>query len=218
MIEYQAVVFDLDGTLLDTIDDLADAANRSLEKLGFPVHPTSAYKIFVGDGMRALVERILPEDKRDDATVDRAYEMMREEYSQSWDAKSKPYEGICEMLRSLESKGMKLAVLSNKPDFFTKLCVKKFFPDTNFQQVLGVCEIRPPKPDPTGALNLAKELGVEPRNCLYMGDTNTDMQTANSAGMFAIGVEWGFRTREELAKNNARKIISRPAEVLELLN
>ena len=212
--KYKAAIFDLDGTLLNSIDDLADSCNNALEKLGFPTHTIECYKVFVGDGMRKLVERSLPEDSRDEETLAKCFAEMREQYSRAWAVKSKPYAGILEMLKKLEQTGMKLAVLSNKPDDFTKLCVDRFLQEIEFTIVCGVCPDRPAKPDPTGALAIANEFGVAPKDIIYLGDTNTDMQTANTAGMFAVGAIWGFRTKSELEEFGAHKTIEHPSEFI----
>ena len=214
--KYKAAIFDLDGTLLNSIDDLADSCNNALEKLGFPTHSRDCYKIFVGDGMRKLVERSLPEDNRDEETLAKCFDEMREQYSRAWAVKSQPYEGVIDMLKKIEQSGMKLAVLSNKPDDFTKLCVDRFLPNVDFTIVCGVCPDRPAKPDPTGALAIANEFGVAPADIIYLGDTNTDMQTANKAGMFAVGAVWGFRTKTELVEFGAQATIFHPLDFIDL--
>jgi phosphoglycolate phosphatase len=215
--KYKAVIFDLDGTLLDTIEDLGDSMNSVLEKHGYPVHDLKAYKYFVGNGMRNLVLRALPEDRRDSASVDQGLIEMRGEYSRRWAEKTRPYPGIPALLDALTEKGMKLAVLSNKLDKFSKDIVKKLLPDWSFYPVYGEREGVPIKPDPAGALEIAEILGLNPEEFLYLGDTGIDMKTAAAAGMYAIGVLWGFRDAEELEKNGANTIIADPLEVLKLL-
>ncbi len=217
MMKYKAVIFDLDGTLLDTIEDLGDSTNSMLEKHGYPVHDLKAYKYFVGNGMRNLVLRALPEDKRDNISVDQGLIEMQSEYAKRWADKTRPYPGIPALLDALTEKGVKLAVLSNKLDRFSNDIVKKLLPDWSFYPVYGEREGVPIKPDPAGALEIARILGISPEEFLYLGDTGIDMKTAVSAGMCAIGVLWGFRTAEELVKNGANMLIADPLEVLKML-
>ncbi|MBI2504657.1 MAG: HAD family hydrolase [Candidatus Latescibacteria bacterium] len=214
---FKAVIFDLDGTLLDSLEDLADSMNQVLESLGFAPHPVPAYKYFVGEGMEVLARRVLPEAVRDEDTLARTVAAMRQVYGQRWDHKTRPYAGVPELLEALRARGLRRAVLSNKPDDFTRLTVERLLAPHAFDLVQGVGPGTPPKPDPTGALAVAARLGVEPAACLYLGDTATDMQTACRAGMYAVGALWGFRTREELEENGARAVVERPAEVLALL-
>ena len=214
MTKFKADLFDLDGTLLDTLEDLADSTNAALSEMGFATHPVAAYRYFVGDGARVLAERALPEDKRDDATIEACRDKMRAEYSKRWDKKTKAYPGIKQMLRELSRRGIKMAVLSNKPHDFTELTVKKFLGDFHFDCVLGVQADVPKKPDVAGALRIACALGVRPEEIVYVGDTNTDMQTANAAGMYAVGAMWGFRTPAELTQSGAKTLIEKPLDVL----
>ena len=213
----RAILFDLDGTLLDTLDDLADATNAALARQGLPAHPVEEFKYFVGDGMRNLILRTLPEASRDEATLARTIDAFREEYGRNWADKTRPYPGVADLLDAITERGVPKAILSNKPHEFTQLCVGKLLPDWSFEIVQGVSETTPPKPDPSGALRIADELGVPPARFLYVGDTNTDMQTATAAGMFAVGVTWGFRPAAELTANGAQTLIDTPAELLDLL-
>ena len=217
MIGPQAVLFDLDGTLLDTLADLADSANAALGEMGFPEHRVDSYKYFVGDGMENLVRRVLPQDRLDPATMARLLELMHREYSNRWSAKTQPYAGIPELLDWLAGRRIPMAVLSNKPHEFTRLCVTRLLPRWNFQAIQGATPALPKKPDPTAALAVAASLGVSPAAMLYLGDTNTDMQTAVSAGMFPVGRTWGFRTAEELAANGARALAETPLDVARLI-
>ena len=210
----KGLIFDLDGTLLDTLEDLAIAANATLEHFDFPVHPVDAYRYFVGEGLKTLMQRIIPGS---DASNDQLLVYMKkfgEIYAKTWNVRSVPYKGIPEMITSLSAAGLKLAVLSNKPHEFTTICVEAFFPEHPFVFVFGQREGVAKKPDPAGAIELAEKMGLGVDDILYVGDTATDMQTGNSAGMRTIGVEWGFRDRVELQKNNAWKIVSTPAEVV----
>jgi phosphoglycolate phosphatase len=217
-VRFDAVLFDLDGTLLNTLDDIADAANRVLSSHGYPTHAVDAFRFFVGEGARTLVYRVLPADARDDATVDRMYADFRREYALNWNAKTRPYDGIPEMLDGVVERGLKIAVLSNKPDDFTRKCVDELLPRWKFDVVLGHHGGIPPKPDPAGAFDVARALGVTPEEILYLGDSSIDMRTAVASGMFPLGVLWGFRGRDELEMSGARLVISRPADLLTILD
>ncbi|HIG30159.1 MAG TPA: HAD family hydrolase [Verrucomicrobiales bacterium] len=214
---FQAVVFDLDGTLLDTLEDLARSSNQVLEDHGFPVYPMEKYRFFVGDGVRTLVERILPEDRRDDVTVSECVASFRRIYKDNWDQSTCTYEGIGPMLDDLSKKQIRMAVLSNKPDDFTKKCVSRFLNSWNFDPVVGQTEEIPKKPDPVGALSIASAWGIIPEKILYLGDTSVDMKTAVRAGMMPVGALWGFRTAEELKENGARRLLRTPGELMEML-
>ncbi len=216
MMQYRAALFDLDGTLLDTLDDLADAANRVLAAEGMPVHEVEAYKKFVGDGLATLVERIVPGEQHNEETLRRVVDAFRQDYGAHWHEKSRPYAGVPEMLTGLRKRGLRLAVLSNKPHEFTKLCVRRMLGDFSFYPVLGQREGVPKKPDPAGALEAAALLDIPAREILYVGDTAVDMQTAAGAGMTAVGVLWGFREEEELTASGADYLVSHPEEILEL--
>ena len=213
----QAVLFDLDGTLLDTIDDLADATNQALGRYGFPRHDVAAYKYFVGDGAVHLMRRALPESHRDEPTVAEAVAAMRDEYARRWADKTHPYDGVIPMLDALAERGLRLAVLSNKPDDFTKLCVARLLPGDRFELVVGAKPSVALKPDPAAALGIAAELGVAPAEVVYLGDTGTDMQTACAAGMYPVGALWGFRTADELRDNGARVLIEQPMDLVSIV-
>jgi len=211
---YPAAMFDLDGTLLDTLDDLADSMNRALEAMGFPPHPVDAYRYIVGSGVREMARRSLPEDARDDETIDALAELKQQEYTRNWADKTRPYDGVPEMLDALRAGGIRMAVLSNKPDGFTRLAVEKLLPDWDFDVVRGAADGTPHKPDPTSALEIVEAFGLQPADVFYVGDTDVDMQTAVRAGMFPAGVLWGFRTADELTANGARVLLERPADAL----
>ena len=212
---FKAALFDLDGTLLNTLDDLADSANSSLKSLHFPVHPTDSYRYFVGDGMRTLIERIMPE-KSSEKQIAECEGIFKKIYSAHWADKTRPYQGVEIMLPALLILGQKLAILSNKPDEFTRMCVKRFFPADWFDCVRGQCDDVPKKPDPKGALIIAEKLGLLPEDILYVGDTATDIQTGKRAGMKTVGVLWGFREIDELEQNGADYIVSTPREIVQL--
>lgn len=214
----EAVIFDLDGTLLDTLDDIADSANRVLRAAGLPSHPVDRYRYFVGEGLHRLIERIIPEEKRSEEQVRSLIADFRVDYGRNWKVKTRVYDGIDELLDGLLEKGLRLGVFSNKPHDFTIICVREFLDDRTFQAVLGQQEGRPRKPDPAGALETARMLGVKPENVLYLGDTATDMETACAAGMLPVGALWGFRTKEELLSSGAGHLVGSPPEVLDLIS
>ena len=216
--QQRAVLFDLDGTLLDTLEDLGDSMNEVLKGLGLPEHPIRAYQTFVGDGVQNLVRRALPAERREDGElVQRCVKRMREEYSRRWRAKTKPYDGIPDLLENLSSAGIRAAILSNKPHPAVLEIVAHFFPDTHFDAVLGARPGIPIKPDAGAALEISRQLAIPPGSFLYLGDTNTDMITARAAGMFPVGVLWGFRGEAELREAGAAVVVSRPGQVTELL-
>ena len=214
---YQAVIFDLDGTLLDTLEDIGDAVNRVLAARGFPVHPIDAYRFFLGNGVVKLITRALPEDRRDAGTVRSCLEAYHADYDRNWNVKTILYEGIGAMLDALTARGLKLAVLSNKPHEFTERCVREFLSNWSFDVVIGGREEMPLKPDPAGALAIAHSLGIPPAVCLYLGDTPVDITTAIAAGMTPVGVLWGFRPAKELRASGATILIEQPLEILGLL-
>jgi len=214
---FDAVMFDLDGTLLDTLEDLADSVNAVLAARGHPEHPNDAYRFFVGDGMRNLIRRALPNEAADEETVEAAVVEMRAVYAKRWNVKSRPYDGVPEMIAALSERGLRLCVLSNKPDGFTKLCVDSLLDPEPFEIVRGAMPDVPRKPEPAAAIAIAAEMGIERDRFLYLGDTNTDMKTANGAGMVPVGAAWGFRPESELVQYGARFVIHHPREMLDLL-
>jgi phosphoglycolate phosphatase len=218
MMNYQAVLFDLDGTLLDTLEDLADSTNAALRRLGYPEHPLAAYRYFIGDGVENLIRRAVPSEHCNADAVDRCAALMREEYGARWAAKTRPFDGIPELLDGLVARGIAMAVFSNKPHEFTRLCVARMLPRWPFQQVVGGQPSLPRKPDPAGALAIARQMGLAPPQFVYLGDTNTDMQTAVAAGMFPLGATWGFRTPDELVRFGAKALLGSPLELLDFLD
>ena len=215
---HTAVIFDLDGTLLDTIDDLADSMNHVLQENALPVHPVEAYFHFIGNGMAKLVERALPVEIRSDAEqVTTFTEAFRIAYDVRWDQKSKPYPGIPEVLDALIAAGIPMAVCSNKPDPFTQKCVAELLPHWKFACVLGQSYTFPRKPDPASTLHIAETLNLAPADAWFIGDSGVDMQTAAAAGAKAVGVLWGFRSESELRDSGATYIVATPAELRELL-
>lgn len=215
--KYRAVLFDLDGTLLDTLQDIADSVNSALEQLGFPQHETEAYKYFVGDGRDALAMRALPEAHRDAATFNRLVAYISEEFSKRWANNTRPYPGIPEMLQAITDMGIKMAILSNKPHDSTEETVARLLPERHFELVVGATPSVPKKPDPTAALRIAKQLGIPPTEFLYLGDSDIDMKTATAADMYPVGALWGFRTADELLAGGAKELIQSPPDLIRLL-
>lgn len=214
---FKAVIFDLDGTLLDTLEDIARSMNRVLVARGIPGHDKDAYRYFVGDGARRLVFRALPVNRRDDGTVDECLAALSAIYDTDWKNATRPYDDVPEMLEALAGRDVKLAVLSNKPHGNTLRCVSDFFPGRNFSVVFGHREGIPLKPDPGAALEIAKMLDLAPAEIVYCGDTAVDMLTATAAGMRPVGVLWGFRPERELRDNGARDVIEHPLDLITLL-
>ncbi len=211
---FKAVLFDLDGTLLNTIDDLTDSMNAVLRRSGFPEHEAETFKYFVGDGMEDIVRRALPEEHRDSRTVNEGMEAYSQEYLNRYALKTRPYDGIQELLDGLTFQGIKMAILSNKPHDFTVKMVDQLLGDWTFEPVFGVRPSVPKKPDPSAALEAAGLLQVEPKDILYLGDSDVDMMTARNAGMYAVGALWGFRTAEEILSGGAQVLVKSPADIL----
>ncbi|GEM_PF-23583 len=214
---FEAVIFDLDGTLLDTLQDIANAANAVLEDRGFPIHPPERYKPWIGKGAGNLVRRALPADRRDAGVVEDVSRAVREEYGKRWADATAPYPGVPAMLDALEARGIPFAVLSNKPHEFTMRCVERFLSRSRFAAVAGAKPDVPAKPDPVAALDIASVLGASPGAILYVGDTDTDMKTAVNAGMIPAGVLWGFRDEAELRDAGARHLLPAPSDLIALL-
>jgi phosphoglycolate phosphatase len=217
-LKYPAIIFDLDGTLLDTIEDLADSMNQVLTDLGFPTHTLDDYKTFVGEGVEALIRRALPQDQPRPDLLDRCLGTFREEYSRRWENKTRPYPGIPELLDHLTAMKLRMAILSNKLDHFTRIMVTKLLPRWRFDPVLGARPSVPRKPDPAGALEIAGALHLSPDRFIYLGDTGIDMKTASAAGMVPVGVLWGFRPADELNAQGAKWLLAKPIDLIALLS
>ena len=218
--KYQAVIFDLDGTLLDTIEDIAGATNRVLEARSLAPFSIEETKLLVGDGIDEMVRRTFAlrgVGTLSNADVDVIIQEYRREYQECWRSHSRPYTGVRELLAELALRSIKAAVLSNKSHPFTTAMTAELLAGSRFDLVRGALPGVPLKPDPASALAISGELGVESAACIFLGDTNIDMKTATAAGMFAVGALWGFRTAAELLTNGAAALVSSPHELLGLL-
>ena len=209
----KAIIFDLDGTLLNSLIDIAESVNFVLEKYNFPTHNIEDYKYMIGNGIQVLIEKALPNNisKTD---FGKYFKEASTVYEQRQTQKTHPYDGIMDMLYSLSEKGISLNILSNKPDNFTKDVVNHFFKDINFKIVFGAREDIPKKPAPDAVNEIVNTLGFNKQEFMYMGDTSTDMLTANAANIESIGVTWGYRKVDELLNAGAKHIVNNPAEVL----
>jgi phosphoglycolate phosphatase len=213
--KFAAVVFDLDGTLLDTLEDIAVAANATLAELGEPELEVEAYRGLVGEGVVSLLKRALGET--DPGRLAGAVARLEFHYGLTWNRHTRPYSGIPELLDALAARQLPMAVLSNKPHGFTALCVEQLLSAWRFHAILGAREGLPRKPDPQGLFQVLGQMAVRPEQVLYLGDTAIDMRTAVAAGCYPVGVSWGFRSDEELVEGGARTVIARPGQLLDLL-
>lgn len=207
-------LFDMDGTLVDSLSDIGNAMNVVLASYGFPQHTIEDYKTRVGEGARSLVEKSLPADALHLTTE--ALTRYKARYATHLVVESKPYEGIVALLTELSARGDKLGVVTNKPHDAAVEVMAKLFPELHFDIVLGQKDGTPHKPDPRGALLAAEALGTKPTDTFFVGDTDTDMKTATNAGMIAVGVLWGFRDEAELKAHGAHHIAAHPRDLLAL--
>ncbi len=216
--KFDAILFDLDGTLLDTQADIAKSMNAALAQFGFPTHPVDSYRYFIGKGLDCLVRRTLPKEHISDETISKCLIALEEQYNKHWADNTEPYPGIPELLSNLQQRNIPKVVLSNKPDYFTGLIVGKLLSDWSFDVVHGSKPSVPKKPDPTAALLIAEELQISPNRFVYLGDTDIDMQTAVSAGMYPAGALWGFGDAEQLLVNGTKTLVQTPEQVLTLFD
>ncbi|GIW94022.1 MAG: phosphoglycolate phosphatase [Pirellulaceae bacterium] len=215
---FRGVIFDLDGTLIDSLRDIAEAANKALAGEGLPPHELDEYRYLVGEGVQILMERAIPRALQTPEVVKRCMERFRTHYQQGWHVHTRPYPGVEQLLEQLRQRQIPTAVLSNKPHDFTQMCVARFFPSHAFRVVLGVREGATRKPDPAGALWIGEQLGIESHQLVFLGDTRIDMLTARAAGMLPVGASWGFRETHELIEAGAVRVLDRPLDLLELLD
>ncbi len=215
--DIKAIIFDLDGTLLNSIEDLADSMNKVLEKYNFPIHDIHDYEMFIGNGILNLVKNALPESYRNEKSCMKYFYEMFAVYEQNCTNKTVPYDGINDLLNNLTTRNIKIAILSNKAEKLTKKATKELLFDHRFDFVEGMTIEEHKKPNPTKALNISNNMGIGPKEIMFVGDSGIDMETATNAGMLGVGVLWGFRSKDELISAGAKHIISNPQELLLLL-
>jgi phosphoglycolate phosphatase len=212
--KYKAIIFDLDGTLINSIPDIADSMNTVLSEYGYPQYNYNQYKYFVGNGIRRLVERCVPPEHATAENIENIFRRMIEVYGNNYVNKTRVYDGIYELLDGLAAKQIKMAILSNKTDSITQKVCNQLFRDNNFEIILGATNNFPKKPNPQSALFVAEKLEVSPDEVFYLGDTSIDMETACAAGFFPAGASWGFRPAEELSSFGAQFIVNNPVDCL----
>ncbi|MEI6756885.1 MAG: HAD family hydrolase [Chlorobium sp.] len=214
----KAVIFDLDGTLLDTLQDIVNTLNTVLARHNYPVHTIEKCRFLVGHGLRELIKKALPEEAGSEENIDLLLKDLLIHYSDNWNVHSRPYPGIATLLDALAERNIKTAILSNKADHFTQLCAEHLLKEWNFDVVMGHHSAIAHKPNPEGALLVASKLGEEPSSILYVGDSGIDMLTATRAGMYPLGVLWGFRPESELLEFGARSLVQHPEEIIAMLD
>ena len=211
---YEGVIFDLDGTLAYTLEDIGDSVNRVLSQQGFSENNYATYRRLIGSGLRNLIYQSLPEENRNEPTIDATYRMMVHDYNENCLMKTTLYAGIREVLINLKQKGIKMAVYSNKDHDLTTKIVYQLMGKDLFYPVLGSRADLPRKPDPAGVVEIMTAWNADPAKTAFVGDSDTDMQTAKRAGIFAIGVTWGYRDRPELESGGADVILDTPDQIL----
>lgn len=214
--KFKGIIFDLDGTLVDSLHDISDAMNTVLESLNYPTHTYDTYQYFIGSGLRNLVSKALPATNNSDDQIEICFECMINEYREICTLKTKPYEGIVELLENLTSQNIKMAVFSNKADELTKKIASEIFPNY-FDTAVGLSTEELKKPNPFEAVEISKNWNLKPEEILFVGDSDIDMQTAVNANMFPVGVSWGYRTEEELKTSGAKLVINNASELIEIL-
>jgi phosphoglycolate phosphatase len=214
--KFKGIIFDLDGTLVNSLEDIADAMNTVLQDLNYPTHGYEDYQYFIGNGLRNLVSKSLPENHNDENQIEHCYHSMVEIYHDNCTNQTKPYQGVVELLDELKSRNIKLSVFSNKADELTKEITATLFPDY-FNPIVGLSIESLKKPNPFEAVEISKSWGLQPEEMLFVGDSGIDMQTATNANMLAIGVMWGYRPEEELIENGAKHILNHPLDLIPIL-
>ncbi|MFV8341954.1 HAD family hydrolase [Flavobacterium sp. XS2P39] len=214
--KFKGIIFDLDGTLVNSLEDIADAMNSILQSLNFPTHSYDTYQYFIGSGLRNLVSKALPATANDETQVDRCYLLMTAAYRDICTHKTKAYDGIFELLDELKSRNIKLSVFSNKADDLTKEITTTLFPDY-FDPIIGLTTETLKKPNPFKTVEISKNFGLKAEEIIFIGDSGIDMQTATNANMFAVGVLWGYRPEEELLSNGAKYVLNQPSDLIGIL-
>lgn len=216
MQKIKAVLFDLDGTINNTVNDIAASGNYALAKHGFPTHPADSFKLFAGSGTYIMLQRAMPEEHKNDGSVELIIDDYMAHYSVHSMDTTAPYDGIRELIDEIKARGYKMAVVTNKPDAVAKQLIEDMFPG-KFDAVIGQLDGMPVKPDPAMPLLAMKELGVTADECVFVGDSGVDIETGKNSGAYPIGVLWGFRGREELLECGAKELIEKPSELLDIL-
>lgn len=214
--KFKGIIFDLDGTLVNSLEDISDAMNTVLIGLNYPTHTYDTYQYFIGSGLRNLVSKALPASNNSEEQIEICFDCMINEYREVCTFKTKPYGGIPELLDILVSKNIKLAIFSNKADELTKKIASEIFPN-RFDAAVGLSTEALKKPNPFEAIEISKRWNLKPEEILFVGDSDIDMQTAVNANMFAVGVSWGYRTEEELIASGAQVVINSPLDLAEIL-
>ena len=218
LMKFKLVIFDLDGTLVDSLEDIGDAMNRVLLGRGYPLHSYNKYRFFVGNGIRNLVIQSLPDAARNESEVDSCFIEMMVDYGQNYINKTHLYDGIALLLDGIVEKGVKMAILSNKADAITQKVYAKLLSKWPFEVVMGANDMFPAKPNPLSALYIAETVGISAESVVYIGDSDVDMHTARAAMFTAVGAAWGFRSKLELIEAGAMYTIDKPTELLSLLD
>lgn len=211
------VILDLDGTAVNTLESLAYTSNRVMRSLGLREMPADHFRYYAGDGAAHMLSRCMKDAGDPEAAgLEDALTLYKEEFKTGCTYQVKPYDGLPEVFAKFRERGVSLAICTNKAQPYAEAVIHKVYGTELFQIILGEGSGHPRKPDPEGVLHIARQLGVKPEECLYVGDTNTDMKTGLAAGMYTVGVTWGFRPREELESFSPDRVIDRPAELLEI--
>ncbi len=214
--KFKGIIFDLDGTLVNSLEDISDAMNNVLTDLNYPTHTYDAYQYFIGSGLRNLVSKALPASNNSEDEIEVCFENMIAKYREICTLKTKPYAGIVELLDDLVSRDIKLAVFSNKADELTKKIASEIFPDY-FNTAVGLSTEALKKPNPFEAIEISKNWNLKTEEVIFVGDSDIDMLTATNANMFPLGVSWGYRTEEELIASGAKLVINKPLDLIEIL-
>ena len=211
------IIFDLDGTLLYTLEDIADSLNDVLRDNGYPEKSLEQVGSYVGGGLEEMIAKAVPPEIRNEKELLRLSKDYRAYYAENWNNKTVPFPQIPELLDAISERGIKMAVLSNKNHDFSVLCVENLLGDWKFDMIVGRQDKYPPKPDPASALAIAEQLGADMADIVFVGDGEQDMRTAVAAGMFPAGACWGYRTGEQLKQAGSRRLFQCPLELLEII-
>ncbi|MWB94310.1 HAD-IA family hydrolase [Flavobacterium sp. GA093] len=214
--KFKGIIFDLDGTLVNSLEDISDAMNTVLTALNYPTHTYDDYQYFIGSGLRNLVSKALPSTNNSESQIETCFQNMVTQYRDNCTLKTKPYEGILDLLNSLSLKNIKLAIFSNKADELTKKIASEIFPDS-FDIPVGLSFENLKKPNPFEAIAIAENWGFNTEEILFVGDSDIDMLTATNAKMFPVGVSWGYRTEKELIATGAQLVINSPLDLIRIL-